>query len=135
MAERGRFIAVSLLKNVFFGMVILGAIFFCSLVFAVDIYALNGFYVWWIAAVFICYFYWNFASKGPYVKRTDGDEKKRHDKIIVFEFAALYCIMPFICMLFALIVLSPALFVLSVLSGIEYVGVSYDPDAEYIFRR
>ena len=116
-------------------MIILGTVFFCSLVISADRYKLVGFITWWIASIAICYFYGSFAKNGLRIKRIDDGAKKTNYKFIPFDVVALYCIMPFVCIFSALIILSPLFVILNVFGVLEYGGGSFDPDAEYAFRR
>ena len=129
---------MSLLKNQFVGMFVLGAIFLWSLVIAVYRYQLNGFVVWWIASTAIVYIHQKFfvyADDNVKVNKTNNRAECNVGVREFFEVSLLIVCMPFIYILGSLFILGPIIAVADFIGVLDSGGGSFDPDAEYNYRR
>lgn len=128
---------MSLLKSQFVGMFVLGAIFFFSLVVAVLRYQLNGFFVWWIASTATVYIHQKFVVHANDVKvnKTDNVTDETMGAREFFESAVLIFCMPFIYIIGSLFILGPIFAVADFIGILDSGGGSFDPDAEYNYRR
>lgn len=135
----GRVVAVSLLKNWWLGIILLGTAFAFSLVFAVSRYQLNGFLVWWLISAIIVYCFEKVHRNEIKINKVSNENAENEKEIGIFSILFFYCFMPFIYMIVPAVLLSTFLWIANIYDDLKYINVdddsgSYYEDYEY-YRR